>query len=432
MKKMVHYLVLPPVGWGFMLVNCSESSRTCVITDGGYLLSCRRKTLDTLGFLKPCVRHFSGNWTWIISHIDYDHYSLVAELVKKGLLPKPGEVVVPGVYSQQACRETLAEYHKLACILATIPGAPLPSFSDLVEIIGRARQRGKVYGVFQGGRLYFNELVYHVIWPSKLETAKQCEKLQDEIEKKLDEALEKCRRMRGEACDKALKRAEQEGNEVKRAIEPSRIVESLNLGQELDKGGEVETGFQAGEPRLEEPSYLENPPLGTYSDIYAQAAEKFNDLELLKLHMNVINAHSLAYAIEFKSPLYRSVKVWLCDFPKLNHSGSVQLYRYLAHHPSESLLLYPADLDGDALEQAIKYYSSHKQSVIIEVAAHHGNAYSASLQHITPYVVLISRCPDHATPKMRENFVYWKRFLNLPMSACVLTGHSYGLMIRIY
>jgi len=82
-------LFLPPTGWGFMLIHGAGILGPMVVTDGGSIRPCYSETIDVLwNFLKRGVKPYDA-WAWILSHIDYDHYSITGGFIRAGLWPKP-------------------------------------------------------------------------------------------------------------------------------------------------------------------------------------------------------------------------------------------------------------------------------------------------------------------------------------------------------
>jgi len=296
----LHNLTLPPVGWGFMLLHIYERSGNMLITDGGSHPSCYKDTFKVLGTFLTRDTNPSRAWAWILSHMDYDHYSLVTGLINAGLWREPEIIVAPGAYSQRVCREAFLEYHALADLAATILKIPLPRTIDLARLLKNAKKHGKIYGVFQGARLRFGELIYHVIWPPSSEMGKRCNELLGVLEKKISKALEKCQ---DRECKEVLDEARKEGGLIAETIEPNYIVEEPELDIEGELSKEIENKPSLHTEELKwmhgMPSDMEVAHLVTYDDIYALAAERLKDSELLELHRNVINALSLAYVIEF-------------------------------------------------------------------------------------------------------------------------------------
>jgi len=382
----MHYLFLPPTGWGFMLIHDSGILGSAVVTDGGSIRPCYSETIGVLwDFLNRDVRPRDA-WAWILSHIDYDHYSITGGLIRAGSWPMPKLIVLPGTYSPQVCRETYKMYHMIASILAYMLKIPPPPSWDLINILSSARQSGQIIGATQGTKLYVGELAYHIIWPPASGIEGLCGRLLEKLREKLYEILEKCREKLGEACDEVMRRSEKEGADLIEVLAPSRVVadEDQDLVEILRGLGRTpgpgEGGFK--EPR-EAPQTVAEPLAGeAYGDIYAQAAEELGDVELQALHRDIVNAFSIAYALEFRGkPFGYVATVEVQEFSKSSKNIRTvwrAAYRGLRTPPS-SLLLYLSDLDGEALKQAIDYYKRYACSVVVEVAAHHVHAYTQSI-----------------------------------------------------
>lgn len=353
----MHRLLLPPTGWGFMLTHDWRCRGAMVVTDGGSYSACYRVTLGTIGgFLGHGVKP-RGGWAWVLSHMDYDHYSITVGLIKARLWPKPKLMILPAVYSSRVCREALAEYHRLALLEAAILRAPPPATIDLVRVAGSVKR----VGARQGTKLYAGGLVYHIIWPPTSGTWPSCEELLEKLRKKLDKAMNKCRETRGrEVCKEVVARGEREAGELLESLAPEEIVETLDLDRELETGS-----TEGAEPDREEGSgwpgrwlravwwwaEAEHP---TYEYIYVKAAEELRDPELLQLHRDIVNNFSLAYTLEYEEHLRNRARTALVRVePPYSRT---QTTRYYESAPSTTLLFYPSDLGEDALARAINYY----------------------------------------------------------------------------
>jgi len=123
-----------------------------------------------------------------------------------------------------------------------------------------------------------------------------------------------------------------------------------------------EEGFK--EPR-ETPQTVAEPLTGeAYGDIYVQAAEELRDIELRALHRDIVNAFSIAYALELRGKPLGYVTI--AEVKKSSESSTniwaiPRAVYYWLQTPPSTLLLYPSDLDSEALERAINYYYKHKQ-----------------------------------------------------------------------
>jgi len=432
----MHTLFMPPVGWGFMLVHSLESE-AAVVTDGGSITPCFSEAIKTVKDYLMHVISRDKPWAWILSHLDNDHYSITAALVDQGVWPEPGAVVLPGAYSESVCRKAYLHYLELTHIVAELLRVPPPSIFDLLNILMGPARSGDVIGVFQGTRLEAGGLVYHVIWPPGSEAYRMCIKLIEELNEKIERALRKCRE-RGVECDKALERANEEGKILEIVLRSVRVAEGrLSLDRKLLEYREDRAVLRSKEilqrPRTStRPEEIHPEPR---DEIYVRADAEFRELELLRLHRSVVNALSLAYAIEFEDRSSHIVEVRIKDFQAPGYSGSGEDYAISVLRIYSPLLFYPADLDGNELNQAIHYYRRHGryvQNVAVEVAAHHGNAYASELRSIVPCITFIPRCHQHPSRKMKGNFKYRLRFWGLPVYARVLADHSYGIEVRVW
>ncbi len=418
----MHYVFLAPTGWGFMLLHKWRDSNAMTVTDGGSYTSCLQPTLNAIGGFLQHEANPHDRWAWILSHIDYDHYSLTVALIKAGLWSKPKIVVLPAVYSSKVCREALEEYHKLALIVAAMLRLPPPSFRDLAEVTSNTKR----LGVGQGARLYARELLYHILWPPTSGIWPLCEKLLERLRGKLNKAMVKCKKMLGEkVCREAMERGELEAGKLLEALEPEEVVEVIDLDRELRIGDAENSELYRGDQWIE----TERP---TYGYIFIEAVQELKDEELLQLHRDIVNNFSLAYTIEQRGRNH----IRILPFKVLNHLiPCILKIRCYGLASSNSLLLYPSDLGGEALTQTIRYYKQHyghHPQTIIEVAAHHGNAYTSELQGITSLIVFLPRCNRHVPKALRRNFRYWQLFGDLSVCLGIYSGHMYGLEVKIW
>jgi len=427
----MHLLFMPPVGWGFMLVHRLGNGVT-VVTDGGSLSPCFGETVRTMGNHLTHIISSNGLWAWILSHPDYDHYSITAALVNQNAWSKPRAVVLPGAYSESVCREAYRDYLKLTYIVAELLKVPRPSILDLSKIVKEAVWSGKVFGVFQGARLKARGLVYHVIWPLRSEAIRMCKKLIVELNEKIERAQKKCRE-RGAKCDEALGNADEDAGRLWEILELIHVTDQLDLERELTKDFEGEANLRKALWTRLELQRFEGAHPESYNEIYARAnaVSELRELRLLALYRSVVNMFSLAYAIELEDSLSHIAEVWIKDFQASSYGGPVEDYVISVLYLRSPLLLYPADLDGNELNQAIHYYRKCTQSVAVEVAAHHGNAYAPELQNIIPRIVFIPRCHQHPSREIRGGFKYGWRLWGLPIYMRVLAEHSYGIEVRV-
>jgi len=434
----MHLLFMPPVGWGFMLVHSTRNG-TVIVTDGGSLPPCFGEAFKVVKTRLTRIINSINAWAWILSHFDYDHYSITGGLIRDGLWPKPKLVALPGTYSPQVCRETYMAYHMIASILAYMLKISPPPSWVLINILSSARRSGQIIGATQGAKLYVGELAYRIIWPPASGVEGLCGRLLEKLREKLHEILERCRRSRGEECDEVMRRSDEEGADLIEVLAPSRVVadEDQDLAEILRGLGRTP---RSGEGGFKEPP--ETPRIGaepltgeTYENIYTRAAEKLGDRELHVLHRNIVNVFSLAYALEFRDkPLGYMTIVEVKEFSEFS-TNIWAIWRAIYHRlqiPPSPLLLYLSDLEGDTLTRAVDYYRQYSQTIAIEIAAHHGNAYSPALRKIAPSTIFIPRCDNHTYKGMRGNFKYQRRRCSSAICTRIHTGHTYGLEVEIW
>ena len=157
-----------------------------------YSSSCYDTTLATLDYFLKHTWKPRGKWAWIISHMDYDHYSITLGLVKTRQWHKPELVILPALYSYRVCRRVVATFHVLASILATAFEIPRPLSSDLISVIRNVKR----IGVVQGVKLRTGELAYHIIWPP-LRVGSRCGTLLRRLMRKTGKSYENMHKKAG-------------------------------------------------------------------------------------------------------------------------------------------------------------------------------------------------------------------------------------------
>ncbi len=444
----MHHLVLPPTGWGFMLIHDWQEHRARVLTDGGSSnvrrskcsSSCYDITSATLDYFLKHTWKPRGKWAWIISHMDYDHYSITLRLIKTRQWHKPELVILPALYSSRACREALATIHMLASLLATALEIPRPLSSDLISIIRNVRR----IGVGRGVKLRTGELAYHIIWPPPPgKVGSRCKTLLRRLTEKLEKAKRACVRRRGKKeCEEAWSVGEREAGDIIEIMAPEDIYnenESIDLDKLLLTNGEPGTSWDTEDKEHYFQKGVERP-VYDYRYIYYFASREFRDRELSRLYGSIINDFSIAYALErnqypnnYLIPVEMKVKEFRPSTVLIEYSP-VEIFLW-SHIP----LLYLSDLEN-ALSPAIDYYKQYylhhvKTSYIdvgIEIAAHHGNSYSPKLKDILPKILFLPRCYEHVPQHYTQNYRYRWRYINLPCVQRMYSMHNCGLEAEIY
>ena len=446
----MHHLVLPPIGWGFMLIHDWRECGARVLTDGGsssvrgrkHSPSCYDATISTLGYFLTHTWKPRGKWAWIISHLDYDHYSVTLGLIGMGHWHKPELVVLPAVYDHRACREALATIHRIALLLATALRISRPPSPDLLRVIRNVKR----IGLSQGAKLRTGELDYHVIWPPPpAKVGPRCGDLLRRLRKKLENAKKICTKMReGRECKEAWDLGEREAGDIIEIIAPETVYGDgalINLDELL---ADCEFGFSQGTDEAEHYSSLDTTKriVYDYKYIYYYVSEKLKDREFYYHYRSIINDFSIAYALECNQCIGRDVKmnVELRGFCPPTACTNYSFILGKKSLWSRTPLLYLADLES-ALSPAIKYYKNNYLNNVnnlpiidigIEVAAHHGNSYSPELKSILPRIIFLPRCNDHVPRNYMRNYKYKQRYVNLQEGCIVYSLHNYGLEVKIY
>lgn len=182
---MLHEFIFVPVGWGYMSIHAFDGEIVAV-TDGGSMPNCFRASERAL---RQVINEMSINrcWTWFLSHLDYDHYSLILDLIMQRRWPAPRYVVLPASYSYNVCREAVAMHFALAYLIADMLKLNLPRAEELYERLNDFIKGGTIiYGVAAGDKVVIGGAVYHVIWPEDRYVEENCGELIKVIREKID------------------------------------------------------------------------------------------------------------------------------------------------------------------------------------------------------------------------------------------------------
>ena len=395
-----HVIRLLPVGWGFMLTH--QYAGNMIVTDGGSIGPCLPETIRKLG--RRLRQSPPRRWAWILSHLDYDHYSLTVKLVNSGAWKQPDIVILPSVYKVSECRDLRVAYLTLAHILAETLNLRLPSIVNLVNLLKSSR--GAKIGVSQGSILKAGGLRYHIIWPPLQLTISQCKELLNIFKDKIEKYIRKCKEKKKKhytICDNVDK-LEGDIRKLIEVLEPDELSEGeMNIDRYFSRGyNEISSRnryFSREYNKISSRKYnsyrlileKDSTQIFLYEQIYTYASTVLKDVKLERLHKSVLNIYSIAYMIE-------------------------------SNNLNNTVIFYPADLDGYALADAITYYVQHKRlhsvDTLVEVAPHHGNAYSNRLSKINPEYLYIPRCDCHVEEYWLKNFKYQHRFRKLRHSNC--------------
>ena len=162
------------------------------------------------------------------------------------------------------------------------------------------------------------------------------------------------------------------------------------------------------------------------------ASKKLRDPELWRLHRSMVNTFSLAYAIELREQAGIHVLAKTTPHHTIHSQQPQQATIHYEPSPTPTLILYPSDIDGNALKRATMYYKKHAQRVIAEVAAHHGNAYTPELRDLAPTIILLPRCSEHTPRKTKGKLKnQWLR-QETQAYTIINTEHTQTLEIEIH
>ncbi|HDM23894.1 MAG TPA: hypothetical protein ENG22_03015 [Candidatus Bathyarchaeota archaeon] len=376
--------VVVPVGWGFMSIHENYSPSFTVITDGGAIGCCYSNAFNTV--LRIFHRRHSP-WIWILSHMDYDHFSIVANLVSDKGLPEPSAIILPASYSYSACKDTLIHYLALAEVIAYKLRIRRPRYTDIFKILSKCHNN---IGVSSGTVFSAGKLEYLIVWPEDSYAKNKCRELLSGLRRKIEELCKDDPRCK-EVAEEAIRRIRYEVNGLNVEVYKDHVdVSILKKARNSQKPTMLPHSMKAVGPR-------DSDGETSLEMLFEEAAKKLNDPELYELARNVQNIHSIGYTAMVHD-FHSSICTHILSLDSLNcYSCSCGFNRLL--------LLYLADLEGNELNMAIKNYIKYtypSSSVLMEIAPHHGNSYSRLLNVIKSCITYIPRCNIHVP-------CYWKR-----------------------
>ena len=410
-----HSINLVPVGWGFLGVHVYDGVFGCVriVTDGGCIYSCFN---HSLGWIARFFRGFSS-WVWILSHLDYDHFSIVTSMVGRGFWSLPSAVLLPASYGYGVCRETFALAYTLARIISWKLKLPPPRYEEVLDLL---KDTGRIVGVASGTILRVGELEYRFIWPEPSYVRARCKKLNRALERKIYAVCEGDR--------ECLRKAQETLHYVRDKIESitsiyGGVKEAIDLNDLLPFFRESSREIRDFSSEVE-----------TYDleSLFYEASIRLKDKALTRLAKNVFNAHSLAYFIQTPKLTHMKTLVYTC------HERLIFREFTTTSRTNNKLLLYLSDLTGDELNYTLQNFSNFVNkvpgyNVMITTVPHHGNTFSSKLRIIRPHIAYIPRCDHHPPSRWRKstNFAKnLKHFVNTG-SYIVKSNHIRGLYTTI-
>lgn len=423
-KNPLDMFLIPPVGWGFMLIHEWRYWREqgVIVTDGGSVCP-SYEVLHNLKYAPHISSRLSEPWVWIISHLDYDHYSLVLALIEKlKWWQKPSAIILPASYNLKECMKAAVMYLMLADLLAILMKIPPVYKEEIIPILSEARSRGALLGVYRGKTLRAGDVEYHILWPPHQFDGKTCCGLANELERKFNMYIEKYARELDQYKHDNIQEYQEKYWKLLEKISP--IVDErrvIDLDEVLNREELQRKDIERAETLL-----FEQKQRGPYSFnwLYINAARRFNDTELLKIHNSYVNAFSTAFIVSSTSSRDK-VKLYF-------YSTSNLMFRPLltltASTTTPNLILYLADLKGKELDEAIQYCFNNNCKVFMLVAPHHGNSYRKSLSQIESEILVASRCDNKG--HVRYGLGNPIRLICKTDTFPLITQHSHGVIIE--
>lgn len=417
--------VSPPVGWGSLNVlfyQEDSSYRPVIATDGGAIPSCLNHISSEVITLIKNVIYTHEPRIWVISHLDYDHVSIASQIFAETGVDF---CLLPYVYCEKACRETLALFLALESLLFRIP--------DLLAILGVIAKicRHKVKLVDEHTNISIDDQTrYEFLWPSSQYIGHACEEIRKELQ-------EKVKRSKIDESE-LYSRYEEFLAELDRLGEGDilREVDLRKLWREAKK--------DQSHKRLSDHLSLElsiSMNVNEHADKFMSIPRQLSDHQLSKLMMEtmrirtrILNVYSIAYLIHHYGKAFHMIWDVItppclslmfdhhfieCRFLELpDHLRLLEISSGIrAHAPIQ--ILYLGDLGEDVLKAIFRSIKQRKFEIIL--AAHHGNSWDNNIRGKLTYV---QRCSKHS-PK---NYVKAFRWEYCQETLCILGEHRYGLV----
>lgn len=401
-----------PVGWGAanaLVVHVTPSKSFAVITDGGTQPICYKYLCPGVWRgLNETLRD-SFFRVWIVSHFDYDHYSIVSSILSSSSV-NVDICVLPYVYRVHECRMAVAFLYAIKYELLTVPlFITPPRLPEALEPI--FTRCSKSWFVKEGSKIRVDsDTFYEILWPPVGTLRETCKEIVDAILGRIVERLERRREI--------YRRAEEfmeKLNEIwKNAIETEVLDVQTFVRQALE-----ETSIRS--PSARRPLELEKPHLE--HDSLVQVLNKYyKDIpELAEVTRNIINLYSIAYAIKHSESSYDMRIVDHCDETRYCHILPRPLvYCNMTTTKSPGLpVLYLADLDRSSLNRVL---SKLDGTPIVVIAPHHGNTWSNDIRGSITY---IHRCSNHVPARYRRGRKKLEKYCST--MPCIIGEHCLEL-----
>jgi len=387
--------VIVPVGWGYCsLTRFSYDLDPCLdllITDCGVHSNENHKYSIYANF-EVATNKMLYDWGsrrihWIISHLDYDHYSLMANFAIEQNIDVD-MCYLPASYSIDLCREAIA--HMIAfqvLVLQDARAAILPTYrvhlrcrGELLPQIFLKICRSKRF-VAQGDVIPLSrskEVNLHVIWPNTQIAKDLCKILISEVTELVKQF---CKKRKDEKF--CLRLFEEFKDSLMHALFSEVPAERPPNSYEMSiYKADVESTIK--------------------SLVKGLGGEKLAELYMVA-YRNYRNISSIAYAILVSSLKDVCLSAYTCYpyyCPYCPYPHHIALRAELCRlsplicMSTHSLVTYLADLDDSNIDQAMRYVKLHIPSALRTlalIAPHHGNSWHNSLRSTRPLITVLSR-----------------------------------------
>jgi len=355
---------------------------------------------------------------WIVSHLDYDHYSLTGHYIVQNNV-YIDRCYLPAVYAIPECREALAYLLAFQKAILEVCSFPLRSgLETMIEAIGK-RCRRKI-GIGQGVRislLDLNNSEYFFIWPPM--------NILKGIPNICYELMERIKRLWRSVCKKQNKIKD---TQCKRMLEEFKeeILEKIEMAFGdiiITEGYEIETQPSDAYERITSPRQEPEPFMTTTSErlLYVLTKSKDHVIEYHKIIRSYSNIVSLAYVLITNSPLkITAVLAGRTTRPE---------FFYFEKGENKAISVYLGDLEDTALDQALIYMLKNipqARNPIILVAPHHGRSWSPELTKVKAHLVYMSR----TTPRLRSERYSIYRYRKISNSV-IVSGYTKWLTLYV-
>lgn len=418
-------LEIYPVGWGaanLLRAPFKWGDLLTVFTDGGSQPTCFNYVHPYVWNTYSDLLNKSSFKVWIVSHFDYDHFSIISSLLdnysRQSRRINVDLCVLPYLYRVSECRKALMMELAIISYLIKVPGLPCA-----LESLLRSCER--YWLVMEDYRLKINDsLFYEFLWPPKGVVEDTCREIVEVINDKVVKRVDRENIIH--------EKAERFENELERRLKKTIHTEFLDI-ETLAKHKFNEISFNASRDEA-------CPQLKVAKSCYDESVKAlyghYKGLrELLYVTRSILNLYSVAYAIINKGHmnevdvvsynLFHNIYGFQSNWPIACISPSREseiLLKLL--NIDEIPVLYLADLDQNSLEIVLAKIRWTIPAVVI--APHHGNTWSDMVEGLVAY---IHRCFRHVPTRYEPPSKNWRNYCS--KMPCVLDNHSLGLRIQL-